>query len=91
MIKNLLMYLQHKHGDQIQNYFATEARKDLEGDKQDAKTNQIACSTDEYMEEDDQDDIGLEGAQLFIQEQKQKNRSSKIIKCNKIRSLSYRG
>ena len=72
MMKNLLTYLQHKHGDQIYNYFTTEARGDLEGDKWDAKTNQIVCSTDEYMEEDDQDDIGLEGAQSHIEEQKQK-------------------
>ena len=78
MMKNLLTYLQHQHGDQIYNYFTTEARGDLEGDKWDAKTNQIVCSTDEYMEEDDQDDIGLEGAQSYIEEQKQKMEAAKL-------------
>ena len=50
----------------------------LGGDKWDENTNQIACATDEHMEEDDQDDIGLEGAQPFIQEQKQKIEAAKL-------------
>ena len=40
--------------------------------------NQIACATDECIEEDDQDDIGLDGAQSFIQEQKQKMEAAKL-------------
>ena len=59
MIKKLLTYLYNLYGDQIYMYFATEARENLEGDKWDVNTKQIAYDTDEYIEEDDQNDIGL--------------------------------
>ena len=45
-----------------------EAREELVGGKWDDKIKSIACTTNEFMEEDDEDDIGLEGNQVFMKE-----------------------
>ena len=62
----MLTCLQHQHGDQIHLCFEMEAREEL------------AYATDEFVEEEDEDDIGLEGAQVFMKEQQQKIEGAKL-------------
>ena len=71
-MKNLLTYLYYKYGDEIYSYFTEEARQELQGDKWDENTNSIVCTTDAFMEEEDEEDSGLDGAQQFLKEQKKK-------------------
>ena len=68
MMKKLLTCLQHQHRDQIYSHFTTETREDLVGDKWDDKTKRIVRATNEFMEEEDEDDICLEGVQVFMKE-----------------------
>ena len=55
------------------------AREELEGDKWDNKTNSIVYAADEYIEEEDKEDISLEEAQSYIQEQQRKIEVVKIL------------
>ena len=68
MIKNLVTYLYHVNRDKIFDYFIEEAREEVQRDKQDAENNRIVCATNEFTEEEELDDIGLEGTQKFLSE-----------------------
>ena len=70
MLKNLLTYLHYLHSDIIYEYFMEEARVKVIGDKWDDENKRIIYDTDEFMKEDDGEDIGLERARLFLNEQK---------------------
>ena len=76
ILKNLLIYLHHIHRDIIYEYFIEETRAEVIRDKYDEKNNRIICNMDKFIEEDDREDIGLEGAYQFMKEQKI-NRESK--------------
>ena len=65
MTKDLLNFLHHIH-----DYFTAEAKAEVQGDKRDAANNIIGCATDDCAEEDDIDDIGFEGVQQCLNEQK---------------------
>ena len=43
----------------------------MRGDKWDSANNMIVCAINECVEEDDTDDIGLDGVQKYLNEQKQ--------------------
>ena len=67
--KNLYTFLKHKYGEEVDLYFAEMAKQEAEGDKWDSDNNRIICATDEFIEEEEVDDIGL-GAKAFLENQK---------------------
>ena len=70
MIHNLMPYLRHKHGDDVLLYFAEEAKEEALEDKWDEATNRVICSTETFLEEDMEDDIGLSDAKPYVDDQK---------------------
>ena len=70
MMYNLIPYFLYKYGEQSKLYFSSEALEDAKEDGQDKETKRVIYITDEFIEEDFEDDIGLEGAQSFIEANK---------------------
>ena len=60
-MNNLLIYLHHKYGDKIFDYFSDSVKEEVEGDEQDGANNRITCATNEFIEEVELDEIGLLG------------------------------
>ena len=82
MMKNLLVYLHHQQGDDILLYFIDTAKEEAQEDKWDRANNRIICITDEFMEEEEFDDIGLSGVQSFLKAQKNEmEEAGKTLQC----------
>ena len=67
MMHNLIPYFLHKYREQSKLYFLNEALEDAKEDGQDEETKRVIYATDEFIEKDFEDDMGLEGAKSFIE------------------------
>ena len=70
ILNNLLPYLQHKYGDEVREYFTESAKRDSKDDCLDEENKQVVCEIDMYLEEEEEDELGLEEARVFITNQK---------------------
>ena len=53
------------------NFFTEEAKRDAKDDIWDDQAKRVVCLSDKCMEEEDEDDLGLEQAKTSISNQKQ--------------------
>ena len=66
MLNNLLPYLQHEYGDEVLILFTEEAKKEAKDNQWGKEHNHVVCATDMYTEEEEEDDLDLEQARIFI-------------------------
>ena len=69
-MKNLFTYLKYQFRDKIDLYFTDTTKEEVAGDKWDHEKNRILCVTDEFIEEENFNNISLGEAQDFLKEQK---------------------
>ena len=70
MLKNLVLYFNHKHGEEALLYFTNLAKKEAQEDNWDKENQWIVCSTNLYIKEEEENEVGFEEAQVFIINQK---------------------
>ena len=67
---NLILYLQHKFGDEVLLYFMEVAKQEVKEDEQDEENQQVICVIDLFLEEEFKNEIGLSDAKSFIKDRK---------------------
>lgn len=67
---NLILYLQHKFGDEVLLYFMEVAKQEAKEDEQDEENQQVICVIDLFLEEEFKNEIGLSDAKSFIKDRK---------------------
>lgn len=70
MMYNLILYLQHKFGDEVLLYFMEVAKQEVKEDEQDEENQQVICVIDLFLEEEFKNEIGLSDAKSFIKDRK---------------------
>jgi hypothetical protein len=70
IMHNLIPYLRYKYGNEILGYFINKAFEAAKEDSWDQNTKRVVCSMNGFMEEEEEDCIGLEEAQIYIKENK---------------------
>ena len=88
ILNNLIPYLKHEYGEEVLEYFTKAAKKEASEDYWDKKNNRVVCATDMYLEEEGDNDLGIEEVRVFISNQKKrieevKNTSTTRLSTNK--------
>ena len=70
IIKNLILFLKYKYGNEVLYYFTEKAKLDTTKDEWGSELKYINYKSDRYLEEEFKDEIGLDEAKLYVEEQK---------------------
>ena len=79
ILNNLLPYLKYEYGDEILEYFMEAAKKESKDDQWDEENNRMVCTTDIVLEEEGEDELGLEEVKVFINNQKKRMKEAKLV------------
>ena len=60
MLNNLIPYLQYQYSEEVLQYFTKEAKWNAKDDSWDKETKRMVCLTDKYIEEEEEEELGLE-------------------------------
>ena len=83
MMNNLLPYLRHEYGDEVMDYFTSDAKEIAKDDKWDPISQRVICAVDRNAEMDDEDDdLGFAEAVKFLNDKEEEKAKDSKNKSN---------
>ena len=78
MMNNLIPYLKHQNGEKILRYVIEEAKQEAEKDGQNKENKRVICATDEFLEKELEDNIGLIDTQSYLEVRKKEMEEAQL-------------
>ena len=78
MMNNLIPYLKHQNGEKVLRYVIEEAKQEAEKDGWNKENKRVICATDEFLEKELEDNIGLIDTQSYLEVRKKEMEEAQL-------------